>query len=180
MWASSVVSNSFETPWTVAHHAPVYGIFQARILEWIAISYSGEFPNPGIEPTSPAWVGGFFNSESPGKPLLSSRWGLLRIKSLTSLEGLTSSSCCHARSSWLGALRPSSPQQTSPTAPPTRRAPSVTASWLPLWSCLPSARCFWLLMEERNLARMAGCAQKLGRSPGFWKRLEMSITALVS
>ena len=136
------------------------------------LSYSGEFPNPGTEPTSPASVGGFLNTESPGKPLLSSRWSLLRIKSLTSR------SCCQACSSRQGALRPSSPQQTS-TAPPARRAPSVTASWLPPWSCLPSARCFWLLMEERNLARMAGCAQKSGRSPGFWKRLEMSVTAPV-
>ena len=27
----------FSTPWTVALQAPVYGIFQARILEWVAI-----------------------------------------------------------------------------------------------------------------------------------------------
>ena len=32
----------------------VHGIFQAKILEWVAIS-SGDLPNPGIEPTgSPA------------------------------------------------------------------------------------------------------------------------------
>ena len=29
-------------------------IFQARILEWVAISFSGDLPNPGIEPGSPA------------------------------------------------------------------------------------------------------------------------------
>ena len=36
----SVLSHSrlFATLWTVAHQAPVYGISQARILEWIAIS----------------------------------------------------------------------------------------------------------------------------------------------
>ena len=28
------------TPWTVACQAPLFGIFQARILEWIAISFS--------------------------------------------------------------------------------------------------------------------------------------------
>ena len=33
----SVVSDS-ETPWTVAHQA--HGISQARILEWVAISFS--------------------------------------------------------------------------------------------------------------------------------------------
>ena len=32
----------------------VHGIFQAGILEWVAISHSGDLPDPGIEPTSPA------------------------------------------------------------------------------------------------------------------------------
>ena len=30
----------FVAPWTVAYQAPVRGIFQARILEWVAISFS--------------------------------------------------------------------------------------------------------------------------------------------
>jgi len=32
----------------------VHGIFQARVLEWIAISFSRDLPDPGIEPRSPA------------------------------------------------------------------------------------------------------------------------------
>ena len=44
----------FATPWTVAHQA-VHGILQARILDWVAISFSGDLPDPGIECTSPAW-----------------------------------------------------------------------------------------------------------------------------
>ena len=32
----------------------VHGIFQARILEWVAIPFFGDLPNPGIEPRSPA------------------------------------------------------------------------------------------------------------------------------
>ena len=40
------------------------GFFPERILEWVAISYTrGSFPNPGIEPKSPAsptLAGGFF------------------------------------------------------------------------------------------------------------------------
>ena len=32
----------------------VHGIFQARILEWVAISYSRESSYPVFEPTSPA------------------------------------------------------------------------------------------------------------------------------
>ena len=31
----------------------VYGILQARILEWIALPSSRDLPDPGIEPTSP-------------------------------------------------------------------------------------------------------------------------------
>ena len=30
----------------------VHGIFQARILEWVAISYSRDLPEPGIKSTS--------------------------------------------------------------------------------------------------------------------------------
>ena len=30
----------------------VYGIFQARTLEWVAISYSRDFPDPVVEPAS--------------------------------------------------------------------------------------------------------------------------------
>ena len=31
----------------------VHGIFQARILEWVAMSFSRDPPNPGIRPASP-------------------------------------------------------------------------------------------------------------------------------
>ena len=37
----SVGSDSFTTLWTVAHQAPLsMGVLQARILEWVAISFS--------------------------------------------------------------------------------------------------------------------------------------------
>jgi len=32
----------------------VYGILQARILEWVAFPFFRDLPNPGIEPRSPA------------------------------------------------------------------------------------------------------------------------------
>ena len=32
----------------------VHGILQARILEWVAVLFSRDLPNPGIEPRSPA------------------------------------------------------------------------------------------------------------------------------
>ena len=46
-------------------------IFQAKTLEWVAISYSRDLPDPGVEPTSPgspALAGGFFTTVLPGKP----------------------------------------------------------------------------------------------------------------
>ena len=37
-WLSRV--RLFTTPWTVAYHAsPSMGFFQARLLEWVAISF---------------------------------------------------------------------------------------------------------------------------------------------
>ena len=51
-----------------------HGIFQARRLEWVVISYPGDLPDPGTEPSSPAspeWAGRFFTTATPGKPHLS-------------------------------------------------------------------------------------------------------------
>ena len=46
----------------------VHGIFQARILEWGAIAFSGDLLNPGIEPGSLALQADSSLSEPPGKP----------------------------------------------------------------------------------------------------------------
>ena len=46
----------------------VHGIFQARILEWVAISFSGDLPNPGIKPRSPSFQADALTSEPPRKP----------------------------------------------------------------------------------------------------------------
>ena len=43
------------------------GIFQARILELVAIFSSWGLPDPEIEPAAPALSGGFFTTEPPGK-----------------------------------------------------------------------------------------------------------------
>ena len=53
--------------------ASLHGIFQARILEWVAISFSrGSSPLSYIThiPVSPALAGGFFTTEPPGKPII--------------------------------------------------------------------------------------------------------------
>ena len=47
----------------------VQGIFQARILEWVAFPFSRDLPNPGIKPQSPALPGDSLPTELSGKPL---------------------------------------------------------------------------------------------------------------
>ena len=47
----------------------VHGILRQVILEWVAMSSSGDLPNPGIKPTYPALAGEFFTTAPPGKPI---------------------------------------------------------------------------------------------------------------
>ena len=58
----------------------VHGILQARILEWVAISFSRDLPDPGIEPASPALAGGFFTTSHRGNPLFCTfrKWWTLK------------------------------------------------------------------------------------------------------
>ena len=49
----------------------VHGISQAKILEWVAISFSRDILDPGIKATSlssPELAGRFFTTAPPGKP----------------------------------------------------------------------------------------------------------------
>ena len=43
-------------------------ILQATILEWVAMPSSGDLPNPGIIPRSPALQTDSLPAEPPGKP----------------------------------------------------------------------------------------------------------------
>ena len=56
------------------------GIFQARILEWVAFPCSRDLPKSGIKsmsPVSPALAGKFFSTEPLGKPQVASMSWLL-------------------------------------------------------------------------------------------------------
>ena len=44
----------------------VHGTIQARILEWVAISFSGDLPNPGMETWSPTLRADSLPSEPSG------------------------------------------------------------------------------------------------------------------
>ena len=59
----------FETPWTVAHQAPLsLGFSRQEYLSGLPFPPPGNLPDIGIEPMFPAWAGGLFTTESPGKP----------------------------------------------------------------------------------------------------------------
>ena len=45
-----------------------YGIFQARILEWVAFPFTRDLPDPGIEPRSPALQVDSLPAEPQRKP----------------------------------------------------------------------------------------------------------------
>ena len=46
----------------------VHGVLQTRILEWGAIPFSRDHPNPGIKLGSPVLQADSLPSEPPGKP----------------------------------------------------------------------------------------------------------------
>ena len=63
----------FATSWTITHQALLSMEF-SRQGYWSGLPFPplADLPNPGTEleaPESPALVGGFFTTESPGKPL---------------------------------------------------------------------------------------------------------------
>ena len=53
---------------SLRHHGIVYGILQARILEWVAFPSPGDLPSPGIKPRSPSLQADSLPTEPPGKP----------------------------------------------------------------------------------------------------------------
>ena len=83
----------------------VHGLFQARILEWVAISSSGGLPIPGFEPASPvssaspALAGGFFTTEPPGKCTGQHKSAriLMLLKNQASVLPFSAHPYCHIR-----------------------------------------------------------------------------------
>ena len=66
------MSDSFATPWTVDHQAPLSMEF-SRQVHWGGLPFPSPEDHP--EPASlvyPALVGGFFTTEPPEKPLYTS------------------------------------------------------------------------------------------------------------
>ena len=63
------MSDSFATPWTVAHQAPLsMGFPRQEYWSGVPLPSPGDLPDPGIEPASLALAGGFFATVPLGKP----------------------------------------------------------------------------------------------------------------
>ena len=64
------MSDSFVTPWTVAHLASL-SIGFPRQEYWSGLPFPtlGDLPGPGIKPMSPTLAGKFFTTEPPGSLL---------------------------------------------------------------------------------------------------------------
>ena len=63
------MSDSFVTPWTVAHQAPLsMGFPRQKYWSELPFPSPGDLPNPGTEPVSTALAGGLVSIEPPGKP----------------------------------------------------------------------------------------------------------------
>ena len=61
-------SQLFVTPWTVAHQAPLsMGFSRQEYWSRLPFPSPGDFPDPGIEPMSPALAGKFFTTQPPEK-----------------------------------------------------------------------------------------------------------------
>ena len=60
---------TLETPWTVAHQAPLsMGFCQQEYWSGLPLPPPGDLPVPGMEPMFLALGGRFFTTASPGKP----------------------------------------------------------------------------------------------------------------
>ena len=73
----------FVTPWTVACQAPLsMGILQARILEWVAMTFPRGSSQPRDQTQVSRIVGDSLSSEPPGKPMNTG------VGSLSVLQGI--------------------------------------------------------------------------------------------
>ena len=71
IWLSEVAEScpTLRDPMDCSLPGSSHGIFQARVLEWVAIPSPEDLPHPKIEAGSPALQADALPSEPPGKHL---------------------------------------------------------------------------------------------------------------
>ena len=63
------MSDCFAISWAVDSQASLsMGFLRQGYWSGLPFPSPGDLPDPGIEPAAPAWAGGFFTTELPGKP----------------------------------------------------------------------------------------------------------------
>ena len=68
LFSHSVLSDSFVTPWAIAHQAPLsMGFPSQEYWSGFSFSSSGDLPDLGIKLASPALAGKFFTTEPSRK-----------------------------------------------------------------------------------------------------------------
>ena len=95
LFSYEVLSNSFTTPWTIAHQAPLSMGFP-RQEYWSELPFlsPGYLPDLGIKPEFPSLTGGFFTTEPSRKPSWGSQACIQSDKS--GVETMTHNSLGHA------------------------------------------------------------------------------------
>ena len=88
----------FANPWTIACQAPLsMGFPRKEYWSGLPFPSRGDLPNPEIKPVSPALAGGFFTTESPGKPIVRSievNMFVCFLLNTLNLLGRTKTICC--------------------------------------------------------------------------------------
>ena len=81
------MSSSFATPLTVAQHVPLsMGFPRGKYWSGLPFPSQGDLPNPGTEPTSPAWQADSLPVSRLGSP----------FKSITQLQNPEERSTIHS------------------------------------------------------------------------------------
>ena len=74
LFSCQVTSDSFATPQTVPHQAPLSMEFTRWVLKWVACSFPGDLPDPGTEPASPALQADSLQMNHQGSPSYLKNW----------------------------------------------------------------------------------------------------------
>ena len=76
----SVVYDSLGPPQTVEHQASLsMGFSKQEYWSGLPVPSPGDLPDPGIEPSPPAWEGEFLTADPPGKPCVHRMWAILLL-----------------------------------------------------------------------------------------------------
>ena len=141
----------------------VCGILQARILEWVAIPFSRDLPDLGIQPSSPALQADSLPSEPQGSPLVPCEYWTLWLYSCLLGGGwgwgfdtfwVPRFHGGSRASTWWQTGRPwggEEPARSFPSSPPPGRHWGAKPHWVPspdlelwegdlAWVCIPSSR----------------------------------------